>query len=100
MGGKGKKREGMKGKDSSSGFRSPRWRNGGRRIKVVYITRKESADVSHLEPYVTPFIFLGSGTLVMEMFGWVGWLVGWLWMEGLEQSRAETGIYVDGGFGR
>lgn len=53
----------------------------------LYLSQLESINQS----YVTPFIFLGSGTLVMEMFGWVGWLVG---------SRAELGIYVNGGFGR
>lgn len=36
-------------------------------------------------------LFLDPSTLVMEMFGRVGWLVG---------SRAELGIYVNGGFGR
>lgn len=56
-----------------------------------------SLSLSQLEPYVTSFIFLGSRTLVMEMFGWVGWLVGCAWRD---ESRAETGIYVDGGFGR
>lgn len=59
-----------------------------------------SVSLSHLEPYVTLFIFLDSGTLVMEMFGRIGgWLVGCGWRD---WSRAETGIgiHVDGGVGR
>lgn len=93
----------MKGKESSSGFRPPRWRNGRILGTNIYHKGRKALNVclslslSQLEPYVTSFIFLGSRTLVMEMFGWVGWLVGCAWRD---ESRAETGIYVDGGFGR
>lgn len=44
--------------------------------------------------YISRFTYARDGNV------WMGWLVGWLCMEGLEQSRAETGIHVDGGFGR
>lgn len=44
--------------------------------------------------YISRFTYARDGNV------WMGWLVGWLWMEGLEQSRDWDWDYVDGGVGR
>lgn len=66
----------------------------GRKALNVCLSLSLSLRIGCYSVYISRFTYARDGNV------WMGWLVGWLWMEGLEQSRDWDWDYVDGGVGR